>query len=80
MTIEITAKTKKEFRAKLHTQFSSPYNQDLIKIKIAHDRWNSGNNNIYRIDLTAIGKDKEDFIGVMAYDDDNKEFFFIEIN
>ena len=79
MAIEITAKTQKEFREKLYAYFSSPYNRDSIRIRIARDRWNSGNNNIYRIDLTAIGKDREDFIGVMAYDDENKEFFFIEI-
>lgn len=77
--MEIAAKTKKEFRKKLYDKFSSPYNRDLIKIQIARDRWDSGNNNIYRIDLTAIGEDRKDFIGVRAYDDEQKEYFFIEI-
>jgi len=71
---EITAKTKKEFREKLYAHFSSPYNRDCIRIQFQR-----GGQNIYRIDLTAIGKDRKDFIGCIAYDDENKEYFFIEI-
>lgn len=75
--MEIKARTKREIRAKLHTHFSSPRNGDLIKIRIARDRYNSGNNNVHRIDCTAIGKDRGQFLGWIAYDDEEKEYFFI---
>lgn len=75
----ITAKTKNLLRAEIHSHYSSPNNRDLIKIKISRDRFNSGNNNVHRIDLTAIGKDREQFIGWTAYDLEFKEYIFIEL-
>ena len=34
---------------------------------------------VYKIDKTAIGKDRRQFLGVRAYDEEEKEYFFVEI-
>ena len=75
---DIRAKTKKEFKEKLYQEFSSPSNRDCIGIIIS--RWEPGADwHIYREDKTAIGKDRKCFIGIRAYDEEEKEYFFIEI-
>lgn len=60
--------------------FSSPYNRHNIDIVIS--RWQAREGcdwDVYRIDKTAIGQDRRHFIGVRAYDEEEKEYFFIRI-
>lgn len=75
---EISAKTKKEFKEKIHNEYSFKFNRHLIEIVIS--RWKPGYDwHIYKIDKTAIGNDRRQFIGIRAYDEETKEYFFIEI-
>ena len=81
MIIEIATKTQREFREKLYSHFATPSNKHLIKFRISNKK-RFGlelDRHIYRIDLTAIGKDRENWIGIMAYDEETKEYFFIDM-
>ena len=75
---EIKANTKKEFREELYQAFSSSYNRNDIKIIISR-RESECDWHIYREDLTAIGNDRMQFLGIRAFDEETKEYFFIEI-
>ncbi len=78
MRKEITAKTKREFREKVIQQFTSPMSRPYFKFTFKHPTFGRKEVNIHRVDLTSC--DREDqFLGIRAYDEEKKEYFFIDM-
>ena len=75
---EIKARTKKEFREALIEAFTSPSNRECWIFRIRRATFGRAENDIMRMDKTACGREWE-FLGIRAYDEEEKEYFFISM-